>query len=48
MSVTYDKILNTLTKYGFKLDLQVIDNKVSTVMKGKMIKVRIKFKLVPT
>ena len=44
--VKYDKILNTLTKYGFKLALQVIESKVSTDMKEKMIKFRIKFRLI--
>ena len=41
------KILNTLTKGGFNPDLQVLNNAISTGMKEKMIKPRIKVHLVP-
>ena len=34
ISVAYEKNINTITKAGFKLDFQVLDNSISTMMKG--------------
>ena len=44
MIMDYEKILNTLTKCGFKPYLQELENDISTATKGKNLE--IKFQLV--